>query len=266
MTGWVFLWLALWTFLPFSGIMVSDQYQDYLQTFRKGVLFMANIHDKHRQRLRKRFLQEGLSSFEPHQVLELLLTYAIPRKDVNPTAHDLLNTFGTIDKVFDAPFNALTKIDGVGDVTASLLKLVPELSACYIDSKNKGMKVLDTTEKLKEFLIPKFLGKTVECSCLLSLNSRLQLLNYSMISEGTVTSTPFPIRQVTDLLLRHRATAAVIAHNHPNGFTTPSKADFIVTQELYRYLQKMEVKLIDHIIISGQDGLSMREEGYFQTF
>ena len=153
MTGWVFLWLALWTFLPFSGIMVSDQYQDYLQTFRKGVLFMANIHDEHRQRLRKRFLQEGLSSFEPHQVLELL-TYAIPRKDVNPTAHDLLNTFGTIDKVFDAPFNALTKIDGVGDVTASLLKLVPELSACYIDSKNKGMKVLDTTEKLKEFLIP----------------------------------------------------------------------------------------------------------------
>ena len=227
---------------------------------------MPNIHDEHRKRLRNRFLQEGLSSFEPHQVLELLLTYAIPRKDVNPIAHDLLKTFGSIDRVFDAPIGALEKVDGIGDVAAAFIKLIPEISARYVDSKNKDMKVLDSTQKLTDYLIPKFMGKTVECSCLLSFNNRLQLLNYSMISEGSVTTTPFPIRQVTGLLLRYRATAAVIAHNHPNGFTTPSKADFIVTQELYRYLQKMEVRLLDHIIISGQDGLSMRDEGYFQTF
>ena len=232
----------------------------------KGGYFIENIHKAHRLRLRKRFCEEGLRSFEPHQVLELLLTYAIPQKDVNPLAHDLLNAFGTIDKVFEAPQEKLIKIKGMGEYSATLIRLAGAISVYYKDSKNRDMQILDSTEKLGEFLIPKFLDKTVECTYLLSMDNRLNLLNCTMISEGSVTQTPFPLRKVMDTLLNFRATAAVIAHNHPNGFALPSSTDRLMTQELQECLKKIEVELLDHIIVSGSDFVSLRNSGMLNQY
>ena len=227
---------------------------------------MENVHKEHRKRLRNRFQKEGLQSFEPHQVLELLLTYAIPQKDVNPIAHDLLNTFGTIDKVLEAPLQDLEKVNGIGEYAATLIRLAGAVSAYYADSKNQDMQILDSTEKLGKFFLPKFLGKTVEYTYLLSLDNRLRLLDCSVISEGSVTEAPLPLRKVIDTLLRFRATAAVIAHNHPNGFALPSSADCMMTQELMNCLQKIEVQLLDHIIVSGNEFTSLRDSGMMKQY
>lgn len=225
---------------------------------------MPGIHDNHRQRLRNRFLEEGLQSFEPHEVMELLLTYSIDRRDVNPLAHTLIKTFGSIDKVLEAPPDLLARVDGVGERTVVFLKLIPAVTAYYLNSKNREIRELDTTEKLADYLIPKFLDKTIECSYLVCLDNRLRLLSCTQISEGTETQTPFPIRKVTDILLRTRATAAVVAHNHPNGFPVPSSTDLTVTEDLCQHLKRVEVKLLDHIIVSGADYVSMRDIGAFQ--
>ena len=207
---------------------------------------MENVHKEHRKRLRNRFQKEGLQSFEPHQVLELLLTYAIPQKDVNPIAHDLLNTFGTIDKVLEAPLQDLEKVNGIGEYAATLIRLAGAVSAYYADSKNQDMQILDSTEKLGKFF--------------------LRLLDCSVISEGSVTEAPLPLRKVIDTLLRFRATAAVIAHNHPNGFALPSSADCMMTQELMNCLQKIEVQLLDHIIVSGNEFTSLRDSGMMKQY
>jgi len=227
---------------------------------------MDNVHKDHRSRIRNRFLKEGLEAFEPHQALELLLTYAIPQKDVNPLAHDLLNTFGTIDKVFEAPFEELIKVKGIGEYSASLIRLAGAIPAYYTNSQNKDVRVLDSTEKLGKFFIPKFLGKTVECTYLLSMDNRLHVLDCSKISEGSVTEAPFPFRKVMDVLLRFRATAAVIAHNHPNGFALPSNTDCVVTRELMEYLERIEIQLLDHIIVSGKEYTSLRDSGMMKRY
>lgn len=225
-----------------------------------------NIHKGHRKRLRQRFEEDRFSGCAPHQVMEFLLSYAHTRGDVNPIAHNLINRFGSVDKVLDAPAEELMKIKGVGEKTASFLRMIPAISAYYIDSKQSKKETLTTTEELGEYFIPKFLDKTDECSYLLSMNNRRQVLNCSLISEGTATRTPFPIRTVTDILLRYRATAAVVAHNHPNGFAIPSKADCLVTSDLNLHLQKIEVKLLDHIIVSGMEYVSMKDSGAFRDF
>lgn len=220
----------------------------------------------HRKRLRARFHNEGLESFQPHEVLEFLLTYAIARKDTNPIAHELLNRFGSFDAVLEASEEELLQVDGIGEQSASLIHLMPALSAYYLSEKNMHTHPqCDSTEKIGMYLIPKFLGKTEEYSYLLCLNNRRQLLGCDLISQGSVSSAPIYFRKVSQILLRYQATAAVIAHNHPKGFALPSSDDIHVTQTLSTFLRQMEVELLDHIIVSGTDYVSLRDSGVLNT-
>ena len=223
---------------------------------------MSQMHMGHRERLRERFRKEGLENFEPHEVLEFLLTYAITRKDTNPIAHGLLERFGSFEAVLEAPEEELMEVYGMGERSASLIHLMPALSAYYLGEKNTHSHLLcDSTERMGQYLVPKFLGKTEECSYLLCLNNRRQLLGCVEISEGSVSSAPIYFRKISQILLRYQATAAVIAHNHPKGFALPSADDIRVTKQLSTFLRQMEVELVDHIIVSGTDYVSLRDSG-----
>ena len=225
---------------------------------------MPQTHEGHRERLRERFRKEGLENFQPHEVLEFLLTYSISRKDTNPIAHNLLDHFGSFEAVLEATEEELLEVEGIGERSASLIHLIPALSAYYLDEKNsRSHLICDSTTKIGQYLIPKYLGQTEECSYLLSLNNRRQLLGCDLVSHGSVSSSPIYFRKISQILLRHQATAAVISHNHPKGFALPSSDDIGVTKLLANFTRQLEVELLDHIIVSGTDYVSLRESGVF---
>jgi len=225
---------------------------------------MSQTHEGHRERLRERFRKEGLENFQPHEVLEFLLTYSIARRDTNPIAHNLLDRFGSLEAVLEAPEEELMEVDGIGERSASLIHLMPALSAYYLDDKNsRSHFICDSTAKIGQYLIPKYLGQSEECSYLLSLNNRKQLISCDLVGHGSVSSSPIYFRKVSQILLRHQATAAVISHNHPKGFALPSSEDIHVTRLLADFTRQLEVELLDHIIVSGTDYVSLRESGVF---
>ncbi|MBC8545463.1 RadC family protein [Clostridiaceae bacterium NSJ-31] len=224
---------------------------------------MANVHDKHRMRLRERFRANGLDDFQQHQVLELLLFYAIPRKDTNEIAHMLLEEFGSLAGVMDAPIEELVKVKGIGDGAATLLKLIPGVCRFYFDDKNTLGTLLQSTEDIVKFLIPKFVGETEEKVMLLCLDNRNRVAGCPMICRGDVVSANFTPRRVVETAIKYRATNVVLSHNHPMNDALPSRADLDTTFELYETLQRVNIRLLDHIIVSGSDAISIRDSGGF---
>ncbi len=221
-----------------------------------------SIHAGHREKLKKRFLKHGLNSFEPHNVLELLLFYAIPRKDTNETAHRLLNRFGSISAVMDASVEELKKVDGIGENAAVLLKLIPHLSSLYLDDENSKAVLLNTVEKLGDYILPKFIGMTVEGVYLLCMDNRERLIHSEMISTGgTVNASSVTMRTIVEVAVRCQATKVVIAHNHPKGFAIPSESDVTATHAIAHQLQGIGIELKDHIIVSGNDYVSLAQSG-----
>lgn len=224
---------------------------------------MANVHDKHRMRLRERFKANGLDDFQQHQVLELLLFYAIPRKDTNEIAHVLLAEFGSLAGVMDAPIEELVKVKGIGDGAATLLKLIPGVCRLYFDDKNTLGALLQSTEDIVKFLIPKFVGETEEKVMLLCLDNRNRVVGCPMICRGDVVSANFTPRRVVETAIKYRATNVVLSHNHPMNDALPSRADLDTTFKLHETLQQVNIRLLDHIIVSGGDAVSIRDSGGF---
>lgn len=223
---------------------------------------MQGIHKGHRERLRKRFLKCGLDDFEPHNVLELLLFYAIPQRDTNELAHRLLQRFGSLSAVFDADFEALCQVQGVGANTAVLLKMMPDLFRRYQDEQDSAGLVLKSTEQIGEFLRPKFIGRKKEMIFLLCLNSKGQVVFADFIIEGTINSAPMYTRNILETVLRTQAVAAILAHNHPGGLAIPSNADLVATRTVSDALAAAKIKLIDHFIFAGSDYTSLRSSGF----
>lgn len=215
------------------------------------------LHEGHRQRLKNRFLAEGLDSFEEHEILELLLFFSIPRMDTNELAHALINRFGSLAEVLDAPYEELLKIKGVSDNTALLLKLEPNLARVYLDGRRNPVEALDNSRKLGEYFVNKFIGRTNEVVFLLCLDSSLNVINCDMIAEGTVSSSMLSGRRIMEQVVRHNAYRVVLAHNHPRGLALPSNEDIIVTRDFRHALKRLEIELIDHIIVAGKEYISL---------
>lgn len=224
----------------------------------------TDIHSGHRARLKKRFLSEGLDSFEHHNVLELLLFYAIPRIDTNVVAHNLINEFGSISDVFDAPFEQLLKVSGVSENTATLISMVPQLSRVYLENVHKSDDFLDSSEKIGKFFVNKFIGHTQELVLLLCLDSSYGVIVVEEICKGTVSRANVSIRKVVDLVVRHNASAVVLAHNHPRGIAAASNEDIITTKYLLDALKLLDISLLDHIIVARGDYVSLSELGYIR--
>ena len=222
---------------------------------------MDNLHKGHRDRLRQRMLDEGLDHFEDHRVLELLLFYAVPRRDTNELAHRLINTFGSLSGVLDAPYEELLKVPGVGPAAAALLKMMPQLARVYLCDQASGKTVLDTTAKLGDFLRSRFVGRKNETVFLLCLDNTCKLLSCKVLSEGSLEQAPVIPRRVAEEAVRTGASAVVLAHNHPKGFALPSAQDVTMTRSLFLALRGVGIRLADHIVVSRDDFYSMADAG-----
>ena len=221
------------------------------------------LHDGHRKRLKEQFLHHG-DGFHDHQLLELLLCYAIPQGDVNGLAHRLLDRFGSLAGVLDARPEALTQVPGVGEHTAVLLKLLPVLAGRYqADRASLGV-ILDSTQAAGRYLRPFFSqGARYEMAYLVCLDGKYKVLGCHKLGEGTVNAAEITPRTVVELALAHNATAAILAHNHLSGLALPSNADLMTTQQLYTILQSVGVELLDHLIFTDDDMVSLRDSGLF---
>ena len=225
---------------------------------------MANpsVHKGHRERLKARFLETGLDSFTDVQALELLLFYAIPQKDTNPIAHALLDRFGSLSQVLDAPLEALKKVPGISDHSASLLRLVTELARFYQVDSAQRTEVLTSLDACGRYLVPRFFGRKVETVFLLCLDAKCKVLCCRQIGEGSVNAASISVRKVVEAALSANATSVVLAHNHPSGVALPSADDVQTTRRIAAALSAVEVKLIDHIVVAEGDFISMAQSGY----
>ena len=198
------------------------------------------------------------------QVLEVLLYYAAPRGDTNPTAHALLSRFGTLDSVFSAPESELKKVNGVGDAAAQLIRLVPQVARRCLMSRSAQIQVLDTTSKCGQYLLPYFHGESEEVVYLLCLDAKCKALDCVLIHRGGVNVASIAARKVVKAALDANATSVVLAHNHPSGLALPSPEDRQTTLVLKAALEAVGIVLADHIIVADDDFVSLRDDGILE--
>lgn len=209
-----------------------------------------NPHEGHRKRLRERYARSGMDDFAPHEVLELLLTYAIPRVDVNPLAHALIKRFGSVAGVMDATEKELRDVKGIGPEAARFLKMLPEVFRHYQLANCDSKDTFDTVAKLGDYLRAKYTGVTVERVYLILLNNRLKLIDCITLGEGSVNCSSVTVRTIAEHAFRENAAAVVLAHNHPRGLAIPSGADLEVTQSVECALETIGVPLLEHLIVT----------------
>lgn len=222
-----------------------------------------SIHDGHRQRLKKRFLEEGLDNFDEVNVLELLLFYCIPRKDTNPIAHALLEHFGSLTQVLEAPVDELAKVSGISDNAAAFLRLTTEVGRYYMVSKAAQSTVLTTVEQCGRYMLPYFVGRRNECVFLLCLDAKCKVLCCKEVGQGSVNSAGVSVRRIVEVALGANATSVVLAHNHPSGLALPSGDDVQTTRRVAAALNAVEVRLADHIVVADDDFVSLAQSGYY---
>jgi DNA repair protein RadC len=223
-----------------------------------------NNHKGHRKKVRDRYLVEGLDSFKEHQVLELLLFYAIPQKDTNDLAHDMLNEYKTLAKLFDAEPLDIMERCGVSENTAILVSLLPSIAKYYLKAKRDEKKLLLNNPKaVGEYAVPMFTGMQYESFVIFCLNAQNKVLHEEVIQKGTLSEVPVYPRKIVELALLHKAHSIILAHNHPGGSLVPSQDDINITKTIISALDVLEIKVRDHIIVAGEEYLSLKQENYF---
>lgn len=223
-----------------------------------------SVHDGHRQRLRERFLTDGLDHFDEINVLELLLFYCIPRKDTNEIAHKLLDQFGSLPNVLDAPAEELRKVKDIGDNAATFLSLISSVNRYYQMKKAEQTGILTSIEQCNSYLVSKFLGRRNETVYLLCLDAKCKVICCRQVGEGTVNSAGISVRKIVEVALAVNATSVVLAHNHPSGIALPSAEDIHTTQQVANALKAVDVTLVDHIVVADDDYVSLALSGLYR--
>lgn len=221
-----------------------------------------NIHKDHRQRVRARYLSEGIGSMAEHNIVELLLFFGIPYKDTNGIAHELTETFGDLGGILDAPVEELMKIDGIGENAATLIKLTRDIALKYV--QGKAPEVADSKGNgINDFIRMKYASETREIVYAIGVDAHGRVERCVKVSEGTHDRATINNRTVVEAVLRFNSKNVVIAHNHPHGFAAPSAADIETTVQLKELLETIGVNLVDHVIVSPDDIFSMAKNRRF---
>lgn len=216
-----------------------------------------NVHSGHRKRMRESFLKRDFNSMPDHEILEILLYYAHSRNDTNALAHRLINEFGSLENVLSAPYEELVKIDGVGDNAAVLMILFSRLAVRYVTNIDSDDAYKSEDEIIK-MIVTRLAGEPKEKIIAVLLDKKKKLLNITEISTGGIDDASFKPRALLEPIFRCGATRVVLAHNHPQGFAVPSKADAETTDKVRKLLKPLEISLEDHIIVAGKDWYSMK--------
>ena len=220
-----------------------------------------SVHDGHRERKRQRYKEEGLGTFQEHEVLELLLYYSIAQKDTNEIAHELLRTFGSFSQVFLADVEQLAAVKGMTRNAAILIKLVPQLMHRAHLTSLRNDAPLDTVERIGDFFTDLFVCENNEVMYQLCLDAKGRKLSCQKVAEGDPSSVSLNLRRIVQNALKCNAVMVAIAHNHPSGVAFPSHGDKIATQQIADALRAVNVPLIDHIVVAGNDYISFRDDG-----
>lgn len=221
------------------------------------------IHDGHRDHMRKRFLENGLSGFADHEVLELLLYYAIPRRDTNPIAHALMDRFGSLNAVLTAPLEILKQVDGIGENAAILLRLASlAVQKARLEEAEHELALSDR-KKIGAYLLELFSQERNEAVYQLCLDQKGKLLACKRLGEGSSSAVNLDIRKLVENALLTTASYVILAHNHPSGIALPSQEDKNTTDRAKAALAAIRVILEDHIIVADNDYVSLAQSGYF---
>ena len=220
-----------------------------------------HMHEGHRERMKKRFLKEGLGSFEPHEVLELLLFYSRARGDTNPLGHALIVRFGSLSEVFDAPVDQLMQVKGVGENTAVLLKMMPAIARIYLEDKHAAGTVVTSVEDIWDQFRYTYTDSINEEVYALYLDNKNKIIKKELLFVGSVNASSVPRRRLVERAITTYASSVVLSHNHPNGIAVPSKEDKETTRLLLETLTLLGIHLLDHLIVAGENYCSMRESG-----
>ncbi len=210
-----------------------------------------NVHEGHRGRL-KRKLVNSPDSILPHEALEILLFYALPQKNTNPLAHELLQKFGSMSGVLEADFHDLMSVDGIKEHSATLIKLMQTMFKMYVGDKYETKKSKVTASNLRQYLSPLFIGETDESFYALMLDSEYSLISTVKLSKGTNNSSAVYPREIVKKALEVNAQNVILVHNHTNGILAPSATDVKTTEMVRQALAVINVLLIDHIIVADR--------------
>ena len=222
----------------------------------------------HRERIKEKFLKNGIDGFAEYEILELLLTYCIPRKDTKPIAKDLLNKFKTLDNVFKADFDKLSVIDGLGNNSIAFLKLIGDLPSIIYKDELKNKKLIDketlkisNKDILLKYLRNKIGYEEIEKFYVIYLSSSNEVIEFEENSVGTLDRSSVYPREIYKKIINLNAKSVILAHNHPSDNITPSKSDIELTNEIAKGLKNFGALLIEHIIITKNSYFSFLEEG-----
>lgn len=223
-----------------------------------------DFHKGHRQRLKQRFLQRGVEAFEPHEALELLLFYCIPQKNTNLIAHELLNRFGNITAVFDAPVKALCEVSNITENSAVLLKLIPQMLRYYQVSPDKLMS-MDNIDYVKKYFSSLYIGVRYEEFKVCCLDNHLQVVSCNTVAKGSTKEVNVDARMVAKAAFESNSQLVILAHNHPNDFPEPSRSDVSMTTNLIATLKPIGIEILDHVIVGKNEVLSMKQCGMLNS-
>jgi DNA repair protein RadC len=215
----------------------------------------------HRQRLKKKFIESGTDAFHDYEALELLLSYAIPQKDVKPIAKELMREFGTLKGVIDAEMSSLEKINGISTHTAILIKLVKEMGTLYLKEKAREKPQITCTSELLNYCKTYMGGLKDEQFCVIYLDAQNKITEIEAIEEGIVNQAVVYPRKVLENALKQKASAIILVHNHPSGHVKPSDADIRLTKTIQETAKVLDILVHDHVIIGENRFFSFREEG-----
>ena len=214
----------------------------------------ANPHEEHRRRVRKEFLANGFSdATPPHKILEMLLFYSIPRKDTNKIAHALLNRFGSISGVVNATPTELMSVDGIGENSIALIKLLIPVFRHYKSSSVEKGNAPASMNSICDYIMAKYIGFTKEIFAVTSFNAKGEIVGFDTLNSGDVAYVSLSTRNFVEKVLERKATSVVISHNHPTGTALPSPSDVETTKRIATLLATLNITLLDHIIVSNED-------------
>jgi len=215
----------------------------------------------HRQRLKEKYLTHGLEGFHDYEIMELLLTYGIPRKDVKEPAKELLKRFGGLKGVLDAGIDELREVRGITAHTAVLVKLVKEISAAYLLQKAQERPQISCTAELIDFCKTAMGALKDEEFRVCYLDAQNRIIAVETVQEGIVNQAVVYPRKVLERALQWKASAIILVHNHPSGHVRPSDADIRLTRTLQETARTLDILVHDHLIIGENRFFSFREEG-----
>ncbi len=221
-----------------------------------------NPNDGHRARLRARFVKGGAESLPDYELLELVLTTAIPRRDVKPLAKQLISKFGTFAGVISAPLTALTDVKGISETTAVTLKVIEASAARMMKQDLLGTPILSNWTKLQDYLLATLAHEKIEHFRILFLNKKNHLIADEVQHSGTVDQTAAYPREVVKRALELGATAMILVHNHPSGDSTPSTADIALTRQIMAAAQGLAIVVHDHLVVAKSGVTSLKNQGF----